>query len=328
VRVVRLADPPQRLWSVHLWQRSLRQWLLDRRDEYDIALVAGLGSEARAARQGCADAGRPFVLRPKDLGDVAPQSFFSRQRSVLQAAAGVLADGAAMCAALTAAGCPRERMHEIPDGVPLPPPRNRQRQAAARRELAGADAELRLAPDTPLALYAGPLDADRMLDRLIEAWRLVVEELPAARLWIVGAGPERSRLTAQIETARLGGRVLITGPFDSIEDFYQAADVFVHPGEQLRVSLALREAMAASLAVVAADTFATRKLLETEQQGRIVSAPGAAPLAQSLVELLLAPALRADLGQAARQRAEAAFCLAQVADQHLALLAQLAQAQR
>src|SRR5690606_19086580 len=113
----RLNEAPRRYWGRRRWQRSLRRWLLENRANYDLVFVAGLAEEAKAARQAGRVTGIPYVVRPEEWNDV-PRGLFRRSlRKVLQGAAAATADGPALCAALTAAGYPRERIQEIPDGV-------------------------------------------------------------------------------------------------------------------------------------------------------------------------------------------------------------------
>src|SRR5690606_33155271 len=95
---------------------------------------------------------------------------------------------------LTAAGYPAQAIHEIANGVAIPPARDAAQQRDARKELAEAHFDLHLPPNAPLAIYTGRLHASKGLADLIAAWPKVLERRPDARLWLVGEGPERDAL--------------------------------------------------------------------------------------------------------------------------------------
>ena len=89
------------------------------------------------------------------------------------------------------------------------------------------------------------------------------------------------------------------------------------------MSLALLEAMAAGLAIVASDIPGNRLLLDEGRHALLVPVRASEPLAAAILRLLDDPALAARLGAAARCRAEQEFSLARCADRHLELFANL-----
>jgi glycosyltransferase involved in cell wall biosynthesis len=319
VRVLRLPHPPRSMWSRSAWRRQLKDWLVAERDMYDLVFVNHLEEEAAAAMQANQKTNRPFVVRPAEWSHT-PARFFQRTaKQILTRAAAITADGPALCAALTASGCLRESIFDIPDGVPPAKLRSEATRIAARQELAEADHALLLEDVAPLALYAGPLAADCGLSRLLEAWRIVIDQDSAARLWIVGEGPEREHLARQIQTAALGGRVALVSPFDTLESFYQAADLFVHPGNPQHVPFSLREAMAAGLPCVVSDARTSRLVVEPGWHGMLAEGQSAGSLAKAILNLLSDRPLAERLGNSARGRATETFALAKVAQQHVEL---------
>lgn len=328
VRVLRLPHPPRGLWSRRAWRLQLKNWLIAEQANYDLVFVSHLEEEATAALQASYVTRRPFVLRPTQWSEIPSSGLFrQRIRKIIDHAAAFSADGPALCAALTAAGCAREKVFEIPDGVPLTVERSPVQRAAARQELAEADPTLLLEPNAPLALAAGPLTVDRGLHRLIEAWRIVIDQQPSARLWIVGEGPERERLTKQLQTAALEGKVELVSQFDTMESFYQAADLFVQAGTPEQIPYALREAMSAGLACVISDARTSRRIVEPGEQGLVALGESAATLAEPIVQLLTDRTLAEKYGSAARSRALETFDLAKVAQQHVDLWTSLGKTQ-
>jgi glycosyltransferase involved in cell wall biosynthesis len=297
----------------------LKDWLIAERDAYDLVFVNHLEEEATAAMQANQITKRPFIVRPATWPNTSARLFQRSVKQILTRAAAITADGPALCAALTASGCAREAIFDIPDGVPPTKPRSEATRIAARLELAEADPTLLVEDGAPLALYAGPLAADRGLARLVEAWRIVIAQEPSARLWIVGEGPERDRLTDHIQTAALSGRVSLVSPFDTMESFYQAADLFIHPGHPPHVSYSLREAMAAGLPCVVSDARTSRLVVEPGWHGLLAEGESAGTLADPILHLLSDRPLAERLGNSARERAAEIFALAKVAQQHVEL---------
>jgi glycosyltransferase involved in cell wall biosynthesis len=323
VRVLRLPHPPRGVWSRSAWRRQLKRWLIAERDSYDLVFVSHLQEEATAAMQASFKTNRPFVVRPVEWSGIPGRLCQRRVKRILNRAAAITADGPALCSALTALGCPREKIIEIPDGVPPAAQRTVAARTAARQELAEADPTLLLEEGAKLALYAGPLVADRGLNRLLEAWRIVVGQDPALRLWIVGDGPERARLTRQLQISALSGRASLISPFDTMESFYQAADLFVHPGNPQHVPFTLREAMAAGLPCVVSDARTSRLVVEPGWHGLLAEGQSAGSLAEAILSLFSDRVLAEQFGNSARERATETFALAKVAQQHVELWAKL-----
>jgi glycosyltransferase involved in cell wall biosynthesis len=162
------------------------------------------------------------------------------------------------------------------------------------------------------------------LDHLVAAWKEVLVRHRQARLWIVGEGEFRTELTRKIDDLGLGGSVHLAGAFDDVEDFLLAADLFVLPSLEEGMSLALLEAMAFGLPVVATSISANQVLLEDHQSGRLVSPADPAALAAAINGLLDNKVESRRLGDAARQRVSADFSMDKMVTNHLALFERLA----
>lgn len=125
-----------------------------------------------------------------------------------------------------------------------------------RRELAVAD-------DERLVLNVGRIDRQKGQDLLVRAFRGVARRHPRARLAVVGAVGRSSasaearryhlRLRSMVEADGLEDRVHLLGWRDDVPRLLAAADVYVQPSRWEGWPLALVEAMAAGLPVVASD---------------------------------------------------------------------------
>ena len=108
-------------------------------------------------------------------------------------------------------------------------------------------------------MYVGRLSSDaKGLADLVVAWRKVVDVVPNARLWLVGEGSDAECLRHQVVALDLISSVAFAGAFDDVDDFLQAADLFVMPARESRASLALLEAMTWGLPIVATSTSETQ----------------------------------------------------------------------
>jgi len=157
-------------------------------------------------------------------------------------------------------------------------------------------AELRAWAKRPRALFVGTLIADRGVKEVVDAFALVVREIPDAALIVVGDGPDRPRIAQTVERLGLGGNVALLGWRDhaKLTAFYQHCQVGLLPfldTPHVRVTLAnkLFDYMGASLAVLAADLPPMRRIVEETRAGVLHPAGSAEQLARHLVDLLNDP---------------------------------------
>jgi len=327
VSVVRLPHPSRRFWGTLEYMRALRRWLRQNADRYDLVYVSMLKHDAYAAL-GAVGGRVPVVLRAEGAGpsgdcrwqEVGNFGRWIRRRC--RKADALVAPSRAIETELVEAGYPRDRVHYVPNGVPLAA-LGAAAKAEARATLAAVNPLLQLAEGTPLALYTGRLDVAKGLDTLLAAWGLVTAQLPKARLWLAGEGPYRKALQELIEARGLFGRVVLAGVFDTVDELLAAADVFVLPSREEGMSLALLEAMAAGLPVIASDIPGNRQLITHGQQGLLVPLDDATVLASTLLQVLKEPQWAAGLAAAGQASVERHFSLATMGDAHLALFENL-----
>jgi glycosyltransferase involved in cell wall biosynthesis len=319
--VVRLAPPPAGRWNTWRYMRCVEHWLREHRCEIDLAYVAGLKEEACAAVQALGGR-RRVVLAPQQAGHAgdciwqleAPGG--ERIKAACLRADAFVAPTPAIERELQAAGYPHPRIHHLPLGVPLDPPRTPATRAAARALLAEAHAALQLGEQTPLVVSTGRLAPERGWEQLVAAWSALAGRWPEARLWLAGEVPQPAAVRQTLETPHAAGRVAAIGVFDELDSLLAAADALVAPDPE-GAPLPLLEAMAAQLPSVAADVPANRWLLTDGQEGLLVP-PGDGPaLVAALARLLEQPELAARLGSAARGRVARDFPLARMIDAHL-----------
>jgi alpha-1,6-mannosyltransferase len=136
----------------------------------------------------------------------------------------------------------------------------------------------------PIGLYVGRFAADKRIDVVLDAWR-VVRQRTGAALVLVGGGPEEARLRAHPEAARATWL-----PFERdrerLADLMAAVDVQVAPGPLETFGLAVLEGMASGTPVVAVDAGAAAELVARSGGGRCFAPGDAASLADAVVAVL------------------------------------------
>ena len=213
------------------------------------------------------------------------------QRAAYAAAHVIVANAGAACAQLRRERVPRSKVTLVTNGVDIPAlPRHSAPRHTLRRIVTVAN-----------------LRPEKGHDILIDAAVQVATRLPDARFWIVGAGPERAKLTARVESHRLGDVVSFLGHQDDIAGTLAEADLFVLPSRSESFPNALLEAMAAGLPAVASAVGGVLELVDHGRTGLLVPPGDAGALAGALSRLLTEPALSRAIGRAARAHVEVTY---------------------
>jgi glycosyltransferase involved in cell wall biosynthesis len=217
---------------------------------------------------------------------------------------------------LVGAGFPAGRILQIPNGVDVDRFRPASDVARTRRALQ--------LPPGPLVVFAGRLDPQKGLNTLIAAVEPLLRATPELRVLLLGDGPQRAALDAQIRDGGLGDRVLLGGLVEDVAPYLRAADVFVLPSVGEGMPNALLEAMAAGLPCVASGIGGCTDVITDGRNGLLVPPQDSRALRQALARLLGDGDLRTRLGRAARERVLAGFSLSSMVDAYEACYADLA----
>ncbi len=154
----------------------------------------------------------------------------------------------------------------------------------------------------------GRLAAKKNHARLLEAFAAASQGRDDLGLVIVGTGGEEGALRALAARLGITDEVLFAGRRNDIPALLQALDVFVFPSLREGLPLALIEAMAAGLPVVAASTGGTGETLGDADCGWRVDPTDSDGLAIALGSAAATSAVeRARLGANGRRRALAQF---------------------
>jgi glycosyltransferase involved in cell wall biosynthesis len=301
----RLRGSPRGGWSTLRWMYGLSGWL--REQHFDVLLVSGLRYEAYVALGSLSAEHKPVILLAGE-GDVGWQRSAALGRGVAarcREAAAIVAPSSVVADELVAAGYGREAITIIPRRVSVPPGHSPKARDDARAALAAANYDLVTTESTKIALAVGRLGPEHRFGDLVKAWRIVTAHKPEARLWIVGDGPERETLYRQIGDLDQRFRVLIPGTFDCLDELLQTAEILLVPASHSAPPLALLDAMAAGIPIVAADVPALREQVGSQRTGLLFSSGDFKAIAQAVLSLLDDPAAAVALGAAGRAHVQA-----------------------
>jgi glycosyltransferase involved in cell wall biosynthesis len=175
------------------------------------------------------------------------------------------------------------------------------RLTASALERDEARAALGLEAAGPVVGCAARFDEVKRLDVLVRAATVA----PTFTLALIGDGPQAPRLRRLAADLGVSARVRFAGEIPEAARLFRAFDVFASPSRKEGLPLAIVEAMALGLAVVASDIPAHREVLGDPSEGLALATPEA--FTARLTAVLADPDLRARLGAMNRTRARSEF---------------------
>ncbi|MHB1537467.1 MAG: glycosyltransferase family 4 protein [Acidimicrobiales bacterium] len=158
-------------------------------------------------------------------------------------------------------------------------------------------------PDCPTVICTANLRPQKGHEVLIAAFARVHARVPAAHLLLVGDGELADLLIADIVARGLGGCVRLYDSTDDVWPLLAQAHVFALASHYEPLGIAILEAMAAGLPVVATAVGGIPELVRPGVTGELVSASDAEALADRIIALLEDAPRRTALGRAATAHA-------------------------
>jgi glycosyltransferase involved in cell wall biosynthesis len=176
-----------------------------------------------------------------------------------------------------------------------------------------------VADDEVVVVTAAVLEARKGHRFLIDAIAALRKRTgPRARFVFCGDGSQRTALAAQVRAAGLEEHILMLGFSAQMARVLAAADLFVLPSLAEGLPMAIMEAMASRLPVVATRVSGTPEIVAHGVTGLLVPPADPRALATALVDLLGSAGRRAELGQRGRERVEQQFTSTRMAREFVA----------
>lgn len=137
-----------------------------------------------------------------------------------------------------------------------------------------------------IVLAVGRLSYVKGYDKLIDIWALVVEKHPDWKLHIYGEG-DRLSLLKQVKKMNLINNISFFNPVSNIKDVYLNASILVNTSRHEAFGLALIEAMACGLPVLAfSNTLGPRIYIKHKENGFLIKKDDMAGYANQIIELI------------------------------------------
>ncbi len=190
---------------------------------------------------------------------------------------------------------PAAKAQVVPNGVHVAG--IAERNPAAKARLLAA---LGRPPERWVLGAVGRFSPVKDLPTLLWALRALQEQGQPVDLVLVGDGPALADLQALCQQLQLQECVHFLGMRDDVAQLLPAFDVFVQSSLSEGYSLALVEASAAALPIVATQVGGNADIVQSGLTGLLVSARNPQAYAQAVMALLQAPELRRQMGQRGR----------------------------
>lgn len=207
---------------------------------------------------------------------------------------------------------PRRRVFTIPNGVDTesygqPIDRTSVRQ---RVEIPG---------DARVLIVVAKLMEQKGHAFLLRALPPLLERFADLHVLLVGDGPLRAALTESIAGLPGAPRVHLAGNRRDVSDLLAASDLFVLPSLWEGLPMALLEAMASGLPVVATRVSGSAQVVVEGESGLLVPAADVEQLGEAIATLLDDPARARRMGRAGRERVERSYSARAQAARHAEL---------
>ncbi len=165
-------------------------------------------------------------------------------------------------------------------------------------------------PDLFTIITVAALEEKKGHRYLIEACKLALQSGIELQCIFIGDGPERNNLATEIDNLGLQDHITLWGsqPRTEVINLLQRADLMVLPsvclvsGKQEGIPVALMEALALELPVIATDISGISELVEHGKTGVLVPERDAIALADAIIRLFQNPDLALELGVNGRRK--------------------------
>lgn len=213
-------------------------------------------------------------------------------------------------------GFARDRIEVIVNGVAV----GEYGPASVREE---ARRRLGLDPDKRYVTMIGRFHPVKDHATMIRAFALVAASRPDAELLLIGDGPLRPEIEAQVRDTDLASRVRFLGIRHDVPEILGVVDLFVLTSVSEAASLTLLEAMASELPVVVTAVGGNPEIVRDGVEGILVPRGDHRAVAEAVSRLLETPAEAAKMGRAGRRRVESNYRLEQTIEAYGRLYASL-----
>jgi glycosyltransferase involved in cell wall biosynthesis len=180
---------------------------------------------------------------------------------------------------------------------------------AAPGERARVASELGMPHAAPTVGILAVLRPEKDHVTALHAMRMVLDEIPDARLVLIGDGPLRRPLGELAAELGIADNVVFAGARSDVDRMLALVDVVLLSSYTECFPLAVLEAMACGVPVVGTEVGGVPDMIDDGRTGQLVPAREPRAMADALIKVLRNPERAVEMGRAARQRVEDRFTL-------------------
>jgi sugar transferase (PEP-CTERM/EpsH1 system associated) len=184
-------------------------------------------------------------------------------------------------------------------------------------------AELGISPDHRVVGTVGRLDEVKDQVSMIEAFKLVHDQVPQSVLLFVGDGPQRSRLQDCVGENKLDGAVIFAGNRRDVPELLNLFDIFVLSSLSEGTSISLLEAMASGLPAVVTDVGGNPSIVDNMVNGIVVKPKKVPQIAEAVLDLLSDYDKRRQFGLNAAKKVRDRFSIDRMVEQYTSIYLEL-----
>lgn len=215
----------------------------------------------------------------------------------------VVAISTAISEVLAKAGVPREKLRVVHSAVKTSTWEGRWDRLAFAKTFFNDDTHSdRDVKEVPVIGMVAQLIKRKGHRFVLEALTAIREHHPQVKLVFFGRGPEDSRLKLQAERLGVNDAVVFAGFRKDINHWLGCLDVFVHPPLTEGLGVAVLQAAAASLPIVASRVGGVTEIIEDKVNGLLIDPESPEQISSGVLELLNDRERALRMGEAAHQK--------------------------
>ena len=138
---------------------------------------------------------------------------------------------------------------------------------------------------------------------LLDAAQDILEVIPNAKIVFVGDGELKEQLEDKAKAKGLAGRVFFLGTRNDVPEILKASDCFVNCSVSESFGLAIVEAMAAGMPVIATDVGGVKEIITNNETGILIKADDKEALIKAVLRIRDDVAYRTEIIKNAKERA-------------------------
>lgn len=322
-------SPIQRM----LYSLRVLRFLLTQRKNYEIIHSHGIFPYTYCGIIASKLHGKKIIAKMITSGADDPKTIKNRflgslQLKLLSLIDKIVSISSELSASFKQSSLPQNKLIEIPNGVDTD-----KFKPLADMEKHNLRKSLRLPTDQIIFTFVGVLNKRKGSDLLIEAWRKIAQDIPKAKLILVGPKTKTenkntdeqfvNNLLDEIKTNPLMKNVILTGYIDNAQEYLKASDIFVFPSWREGMPNSLLEAMSCGILCIASELPCVTDIITNNQNGLLFPPGDVKQLADLMIKTAKDSKLRDATGSNARDTIECKFSLDIVADRYAILYRQL-----